>query len=307
MALRDAHLHFFSKGVVAFYARQVDTFKSTSDPALAAALELKIEPPSAEPESLAGRWITELDRHGVAQATLFGSAPGEQGAIARAVKAFPGRFIPFQMVNARSADLPNVLRDLAEKKIRGVMLFPAMHGYFPDDPVCRPVYEAARENRQAVFVHLGKLRVAIQEKLGIKTEIDETLGDPVRLGLVAREFADVPFLVPHFGCGTLGELLPAIRGLQNVHLDTSSSNAWMADTPAYPTLEAVFQAVLASPDLGPQRILFGSDSTVFPRGFRADVRDAQMAALEAIGAPEADREAIFGGNFERLFRTVAPD
>jgi predicted TIM-barrel fold metal-dependent hydrolase len=298
--IRDAHLHFFSKGVLAFYARQVEALKSRPDPAGAAAGELGIEPPPAEPEALAARWIAEMDRHQVEAAALFGSAPGEQNAVSRAARAYPGRFAPFQMVNPRSADLPVVLRDLADKGIRGLLLFPALHGYFPDEAVCRPVYEAARAHEQVVFVHLGRLRIAIREKLGIAGGVDERFGDPLRLAVVLRDFADVPFIVPHFGCGTLAGVLSVATGMRNLYLDTSSSNAWMGETPPFPTLEAVFRAVLESRDLGPERLLFGSDSTVFPRGFRADVLEKQQAALQAIGAPAADRELVFGGNFARL-------
>jgi predicted TIM-barrel fold metal-dependent hydrolase len=297
----DAHLHFFSKGVLNFFARQVDGLKDAADPAAAAAQQLGIEPPPAEPEALAARWVAELDRHGVRRSALFGSAPGEVGAIARAVRAFPDRFVPLQMVNPRSADAAGIGRDLVERGIRGMLLFPAMHAYFPDDAVCLPLYEAARQHRLVVFIHVGQLRIAIRERLRVPGTIDSAYGDPMRLTPVLHEFADVPFIVPHFGSGALGELLPAIRGVRNLYVDTSSSNAWTADTPAFPTLEAAFRAVLSCPDLGPQRILFGSDSTVFPRGWRADVHQQHVAALDAIGAPGPDREAIFSGNFERLF------
>jgi predicted TIM-barrel fold metal-dependent hydrolase len=242
-----------------------------------------------------------MDRHGVSRAALFGSAPGEQTAISRAVRAQPDRFVPFQMINPRAADAPALLRDLVERGIRGLLLFPAMHGYFPDEPVCRPVYETAREHKMKIFVHLGRLHIAIRDKLGLKSAIDERFGYPARLSEVLREFADVDFIVPHFAGGTLADLLPRIAGVRNLYLDTSSSNSWMAESATYPDLTAVFRAVLEHADLGPQRILFGSDSTVFPRGFRADLREKQQAALESIGAPQVDREAIFGGNFERVF------
>jgi predicted TIM-barrel fold metal-dependent hydrolase len=298
--IEDAHLHFFSKGVLAFYARQVDALKDALDPAAAAAAQIGIEVPAAEPEALAGRWIAEMDRHGVARAALFGSAPGEQSTVTRAARAFPDRLLPFQMLNPRGADLAGILRLASERELRGVLLFPAMHGYYPDDPACRPVYEAAREHGLVVFVHLGRLRIALRDKLGMATTIDETFGDPARLAPVLREFSDVSFIVPHFGSGTLAALLPAIHGVRNLYLDTSSSNAWIADAPAYRDLATVFRTVLDCPDLGPERLLFGSDSTTFPRGWRADVLEAQRVALDAVNASSLERDAIFGGNMRRL-------
>lgn len=297
--IEDAHLHFFSKTVFGFYARQLESFKEELDPATAAAAWLSVEAPAAEPEVLAARWAAELDRHGVARAALFGSAPGEHNAVSRASRSQPGRFVPFQMVNPRGADLPGVLRQLADLEIRGVLLFPAMHGYYPDEESCRPIYAAAREHGFVVFVHLGRLQIGIREKLGIRGGIDERFGDPTRLASVMREFPEVAFIVPHFGCGTFDDLLPAVRGARNVYMDTSSSNSWIAGT-RFPDLATVFRAALDAPEIGPERLLFGSDSTVFPRGWRADVYEQQQHALESLGVAAAEREAIFGGNLRRL-------
>ena len=84
----------------------------------------------------------------------------------------------------------------------------------------------------------------------------------------------------------------------NIHLDTSSSNSWMKYHPGL-TLEGVFRQALAV--TGPERLLFGTDSSFFPRGWQRPVHDAQVAALDAIGVGEDDRAKILGGNFERLF------
>ena len=87
----------------------------------------------------------------------------------------------------------------------------------------------------------------------------------------------------------------------NIHLDTSSSNNWMKYHPGL-TLEGIFRQALAV--TGPERLLFGSDSSFFPRGWQRPVHDAQVAALDAIGVEENDRAKILGANFERLFPNV---
>jgi hypothetical protein len=68
------------------------------------------------------------------------------------------------------------------------------------------------------------------------------------------------------------------------------------------TLEAVFRQALSV--VGPQRLVFGTDSSFFPRGWQKPVFEAQSAALDAIGVSQDDRAKIFGGNFERLFPHV---
>jgi hypothetical protein len=52
---------------------------------------------------------------------------------------------------------------------------------------------------------------------------------------------------------------------------------------------------------GADRILFGTDSSFFPRGWQKPIFDAQEASLRAIGVNDEDRQKILAGNFERLF------
>jgi len=84
----------------------------------------------------------------------------------------------------------------------------------------------------------------------------------------------------------------------NILLDTSSSNGWIKYVPGL-TLTAVFKQALAV--LGPDRLLFGSDSSFFPRGWVKDVYDQQTATLHEIGAGADVKAKIFGGNFDRVF------
>jgi predicted TIM-barrel fold metal-dependent hydrolase len=113
----------------------------------------------------------------------------------------------------------------------------------------------------------------------------------------------VPLIVPHFGAGLLREALMLADLCPNVYLDTSSSNSWIKYTPGL-TLEQVFQTALNV--VGPDRLLFGSDSSFFPRGWNRAVYESQKASLNAIGAPEDVQQKIFGGNFVRLFGDSAP-
>ena len=48
------------------------------------------------------------------------------------------------------------------------------------------------------------------------------------------------------------------------------------------------------------RILFGTDSSVFPVGWRADRLEEQKAVLKELGVSDEDQAKIFGGNTARL-------
>jgi predicted TIM-barrel fold metal-dependent hydrolase len=116
-------------------------------------------------------------------------------------------------------------------------------------------------------------------------------------GLALRHPA-LPIIVPHFGAGFFRELLMVADTCPNVVADTSSSNAWMKYSPGL-TLRHVFSQALAV--LGPDRLLFGTDSSFFPRGWHSAIRDTQLAVLDELAVPLVDQQAICAGNFDRLF------
>ena len=84
----------------------------------------------------------------------------------------------------------------------------------------------------------------------------------------------------------------------NVHLDTSSSNSWIKYHPGL-TLEDVFRQ--AFDVLGADKLIFGTDSSFFPRGWQRGVWECQMEIMEKIGVTNSDKEKIFSGNFDRIF------
>jgi hypothetical protein len=48
-------------------------------------------------------------------------------------------------------------------------------------------------------------------------------------------------------------------------------------------------------------MLFGTDSSFFPRGWQCGIHETQKAAAIEAGISESDQALIFGGNFDRLF------
>src|ERR671912_2471745 len=251
--------------------------------------------------TLAAKWIAELDRHSVSRAALIASIPGDETSVAEAVRLYPDRFVGFFMFNPAAPGADERLeRALTELGLRCVCLFPAMHRYRLDDECVKAVFESAARHHAAVFVHCGVLSVGVRGKLGLPSPFDLRRGDPLALASVAAAYPSVPVIVPHFGAGRFQEALMAADQCATIHFDTSSSNGWMKYYPGL-TLDAVFRQALAV--VGPRRLLFGTDSSFFPRGWQRPVFDAQLAAMTAAGVSDADRELILAGNFNRLFTT----
>jgi hypothetical protein len=188
---------------------------------------------------------------------------------------------------------------LDRDRLRAICLYPAMHRYALHDARVAEMFEiASTRPGTAVFVHCGVLSVGVRKKLGLPSPFDMRYGNPVDLHAIALAYPKVPIILPHFGAGFFREALMLADQCSNVLFDTSSSNRWIDYHPGL-TLAAAFRQALAV--VGPDRLLFGTDSSFFPRGWVSDVYRSQSAALDEIGADAATREKIFGTNFSRVF------
>jgi predicted TIM-barrel fold metal-dependent hydrolase len=297
VTINDAHCHFFSPQFFTTLARQRPAVAEQDGAAICR--ELKWDDPGTA-DALADRWVAELDAHGVSRAAIIASVAADEASVAEAVAHHPTRLVGFFMVDPSAPDAGDRVRHaIDDLQLRGICLFPAMH-HVPvtDDRVTRIIEIAASRSGVAVFVHCGVLSVGVRAKLGLPSRFDMRLGNPLEVLKPALAFPTVPFIIPHFGAGLLRETLMAADTAHNIHLDTSSSNGWIRYMPGL-TLDAVFKAALAV--AGPSRLLFGTDSSFFPRGWQQAVYDTQKGILDAAGVDAADAALIFGGNFDRLF------
>lgn len=298
LRVNDAHCHFFSHRFFQTLAAQ----QSVTDDAEAAARltsALGWDAPGAA-EALADRWAAELDRNGVSRAALIASVPGDEGSVSSAVARHPDRFIGMFMLDALDPQADRrVEHAFAALGLRVACLFPAMHLVSLGDARVARIFEvASRHPGTAVFVHCGVLSVGVRKKLGLASPFDMRLGQPLDLIPVASRHPKVPVIVPHFGGGMFREALMLADVCPNVYFDTSSSNGWTKYHPGL-TLDGVFRQALEVVGFG--RLLFGTDSSFFPRGWQRAIHDAQAAVLERLGLDEERRTQIFGGNFDRLF------
>lgn len=298
MLLNDTHCHFFSRRFFETLAKDDPRGRFSSEPVERICAELQWDAPGT-PEELAARWEGELDRQRVARAALIASVPGDEDSVAAAVAHAPARFVGFFMVNPLAEDAgERVARALGPLGLRGVCLFPAMQRYSLHDPRALAIIEQVAATRAALFVHCGVLSVGIRKKLGLPSRFDVRFGNPLDLHAIALAHPTLPIIVPHFGAGLFREALMLADLCPNVYLDTSSSNRWIEYDPNLTLTDVFRQALLVA---GPSRLIFGTDSSFFPRGWNRAVWDAQFAALERLNPSEPDLEAILAGNFDRLF------
>jgi predicted TIM-barrel fold metal-dependent hydrolase len=293
--LNDAHCHFFSNRVFAALGKGLKDADPRA-PEDAAIARLGWDAPGA-PEQLADRWVSELDRAGVSRAALIASVPGDATSVAAAIARHPRRFVGFFMVDPTQ---PDATADAIDRNgLRTICLFPAMHRYAIQDERVHRIFEtAAARPGTAVFIHCGILTVGVRQKLGLPSPFDIRFGNPLDIHAIALAYPTVPIIIPHFGAGMFREALMVADLCPNILFDTSSSNSWMKYHAGL-TLAGVFRQALSV--AGPDRLLFGTDSSFFPRGWVADVFSQQHAALDELGVSADVRQKVFGGNFDRVF------
>jgi uncharacterized protein len=296
LSVSDAHVHFFSRDFYAGLARQK---RPASFEKLSSWLDWELP---NQPVSLAERWIAELDRYGLDRACLIASAPGDEHSVAAVVAAFPKRFFGYFMLDPLQPDsLKRVRAAASNPHLHCICLFPAMHNFSVADAPLVPIFEIASEHGLAIFVHCGALSVGVRKRLGLASHFDLRLSNPLELHPVALRFPQIRFIVPHFGAGMFREALMLADLCPNVWLDTSSSNRWMRYEGL--DLRTVFRRALDV--VGPGRLLFGTDSSFFPRGWHSIIFEQQATALYELGLDILDAEKIFSTNLQQLMQARA--
>lgn len=295
LAIADAHVHFFSHRFFSELAQQ----KKVPTAALESILGWQL--PDPDPGALADAWIQQLDRYGVRQAALIASVPGDHESVMAAVSKFPERLYGYMMVNPKSPQAAAQARQaLSSGHMHALCFFPAMHCYSIQDDCAAALLDlVAGQPHPVAFVHCGVLSVGVRKKLGLPSPFDMRFSNPIDLHAVALRYPQIRFIVPHFGAGYFREALMLCDLCPNVYLDTSSSNSWTRYEEAHLDLRTVFRRALDV--AGPKRLLFGSDSSYFPRGWNAQIFEAQSRALYEIGIEEETARLIFHDNLPRLF------
>ena len=308
----DFHAHFPIKGDASasgagprlyasgsLAARQAEYMRAQAE-RYRAAWRLAWDFPEPEPapeahdqpvDAIADRWLAELDRYGIDRVAF--ATGGGNDTLARAVARYPERFIGFAHHNPFQPGAADEMRRAVNTLgLRGLkILAPALERRI-DDRDLYPLWEAVEELGVPVLIHFGMLGAGG----GISWNERD---NPGALEQVARDFPMTQFVIPHFGIQYLKELLFLCWACENVNVDTSGSNQWVRWMPYPLTLDDLLRKFYET--VGPDRILFGSDSSWFPRGFSIRYLQDQIRACRFMNFPNEALRKIFGGNAVRLF------
>lgn len=238
------------------------------------------------------RWVKELDKYGI-EKLIFLTSEGNDD-LANKVSEYPDRFIGFAHHPIEDSNsLEELKRGVDVLGLKGYKMFGPLVNRKMHDPTLMPVWEFLAKRKLPVLIHFGLLGRAggIVEHENI---------NPLAIFQVAREFPELPIIIPHFGAGYFKELLHLCWSCPNVYIDTSGSNQWMRWMPYHLDLETLFRKSYEL--IGSERIVFGTDSNGFPRGYAYRYLQDQVRVCREMNMKEEDIQNIFGNNARRLLK-----
>lgn len=295
----DAHVHFYSNSYFKFLVKQKPNRADINTELRNLAAKGHIEIPGEDSTQLAKRWIDIIDKWKLERLMLFCSIPGDEDTVLKAVQSYPTRFSGMFAIDPNSNVLiENATKRMKEDKFKGVLLYPSLYHINVNDDWLYPLYNLIQECKGIVFTHFGKLIMRPRDYAEIPIMVNEEFANPRDLIPVAKKFSGIKFIIPNFGAGKFTETLEVGKECPNVFVDTAGSNSWIAEHPEKLDLKRIFQKFLEI--YKANRILFGSDSGLLPRGYRYDIVDNQLKLLQEMRISMADIKKIFYENMADL-------
>ncbi|MDZ4168359.1 MAG: amidohydrolase family protein [Coriobacteriia bacterium] len=293
----DAHVHLFTVGLLEEWLQtlppeQMQRFRTAVKERRFGRRGDQVLP-DMTPAEAACWYVERLHAADVAKALVVSVAPDNQWTRDFLLEA-KGHVHALCNLDPREPDAPELLEREMAAGFRGVKLLPVNRCFRLSDPACRPFFERAQELGAAITVHYG---------VSVDPGADLRFADPIDLSPVARDFPKITFVIAHFGAGWLDSVLRASYQCANVCVDSSGTNNWLDYHVPAMTLADVFERCLTA--LGPERVLFGTDSnTTAP--YRTWIRRIQQRTLEEMGLSEHDLDLVMRGNATRIFRLDEP-
>ena len=211
----------------------------------------------------------------------------------KVAEAHPGRFINFLCIDPRRPEAVEFLeKGVKEWGMKGLKVMPFV-GFYPNDPICYPLYAKAQELGIPVFFHTGPNLIGLYSKYA----------HPIHLDDIANDFQELKIIVGRAGLCWWFEAASIVMNKPNMYLELGGWQGYTRHRIAerfYSPLRRIIDTV------GAKKVLFGSD---FP-GFKLALSQADWvkmfkeppdSAKEAgIEFSEDEINAILGENAAEL-------
>jgi predicted TIM-barrel fold metal-dependent hydrolase len=156
------------------------------------------------------------------------------------------RLVHLAAVDPRRKDAAAILeKSVTEQGARGLKLHPTA-GFYPDDPVCFPLYAKAQELGVTVLFHTGTQPAPMKAKYS----------RPIFVDGVAAEFPDLKIVMAHVGHCWWEEALALAGTKWNLYVDFSGWQRVYLHSPD----DVYLMLRRALDEIGPWRVMYGTDN-----------------------------------------------
>lgn len=276
----DAHVHLLTKSIIqeAFKDWEIDKDKIPEFVESIADFSLDV---------LKEAWIEALDKNGIDKVVFMGMSPRNKEFLDFINSS--DKFEGFTSVDPLRGDALKNLSEDIEAGMKGLKLYPSARGFSVADKRAYPVYEYCNEKKIPILVHFG---------VTIGPKSDLRFGNPIDLSPVLSDFPNQKFVIAHFGAGFFRETLMITYKRENVYFDTSGTNNWLCYHPYGLDLVDVFKRALNV--VGPDRIIFGTDSRLMIDEYRIEMLEQQKSILKLLLKPD-EIELVMSENARRVY------
>jgi predicted TIM-barrel fold metal-dependent hydrolase len=244
-------------------------------------------------EEQAKRWVMDMDEKGLERVNFV--MGGGNDNLAKIVKMYPERFTGFANHSLFDEDAAEELeRAVTELGLKGYKVIGSSQSKPIDSVEAYPVWKKAEQLGIPVMVHFGVLGGGGGPAHNVRNL------NPLTFWRVCSDFPTLKVIVPHFGACYWRELLQLCWQCPSVYVDTSGSNQWMRWMPYELSLKDLFRKAVET--IGVERLIFGTDSSYFPRGFSIEYLREQLKICYDLGLPDASIQKIFHDNAAEFLR-----
>jgi predicted TIM-barrel fold metal-dependent hydrolase len=240
----------------------------------------------------ARRWVEELDKYGI-RAIGFVTGGGNDH-LSEVCSWYPDRFVGFAHHSPFLPDaverLEQAVKDLGLRAYK--LLAPNIEEPIEDPPGLSRLGKMRRTGHPGAdpLWHPGR---------GGRHSLAREY-QPAQAAQCGQSIPGSDLCHPHFGCAWERETLQLCWACPNVSVDTCGSNQWIRWVPGEVTVKYLFRKYYET--IGPERIIFGTDSSWFPRGFAFRYLQDQLRDCLDLNMPDEHIQMIFAGNAARLLK-----
>lgn len=233
-------------------------------------------------------WIAAMDKNKIDKTVFMATTPLNKDFISFINSST--RFVGLAKIDPTKANAVMQFKKELKAGMKGAKLYATNDGFDVSSKKAYPFYKFCQKNNIPIVIHFG---------VTIGSTSNLTTGNPLLLSNVLKDFPELKFVIAHFGAGFFREVLMLKYKSNNLYVDTSGTNNWLAYQDNFLTLKDVFKKTVEV--FSAKNIIFGSDTRIFPDGYREKILIQQVDILDELDLSKEDINNVMQNNAKHVF------